>query len=802
MRTTLLWTVLLLCNSSVMFSQFSITGTVRDENGIALTGAAVTIDKTNTGTVTDSAGIFTIKKLVAGDYVLKISYMGFNTVIKQVRVDQNIRIAVDMTVQPLLTDEVIITAIRVDDNAPVTKDEVSRDVIHKENTGQDVPFLLALTPSSVTTSDAGAGVGYTSIRIRGTDETGINVTINGIPVNDAESHGVYWVDLPDIAASADNIQIQRGVGSSTQGAGAFGGTINFETSEPLKKAYGEISTNYGSFNTIKNSVSFGTGLINQHFCLDGRLSKITSDGYIDRATSNLESFYLSGAWYSENSLLKLITFSGVEHTYQAWDGVPDTVINKDRTFNPLGEYFDKNGGIHFYNNQTDNYQQDNYQILFSHSVSEHLFLNTALHFTHGFGYYEEYVQDQNLASYGLDTVFLNNRTDTVSATDLIRRQWLDNVFYGGTGSFKYKTDKVSILLGGGWNQYFGKHYGTLIWAQYFSNGQINQQYYYSDGTKTDYNIFTKITGQLVKNLDYYVDIQFRGITHNIEGVYSDGVTNITQSHHYLFFNPKIGLSWAIDNNNKVYIYYGISHREPTWEDYVDTVNGEVMKPEQLIDLEAGYQFKTGNVKLGGNIYYMDYLNQLVLTGQINNVGESVFTNAAQSYRAGIELTGAIQFSRHFRWDANASFSNNYIYNYTAYYPAIDNSTNVTEFYKKTNIAFSPEVVCGSNLSIDVAKKFTFSLLSKYVGKQFLDDTQSELRKLDPYFLNDLQLQCHFKTKHISKIDGIFKLNNLFSTNYSSNGFTYPYTENNLHHADVSYFPQAFRNFMLGLNLGF
>jgi len=802
MKTIHFWFVLVFCNCTNLYSQYSISGYVKDDNGSSLSGASLEIEQSSIGTSTDTAGFFIINNLNKGDYILKVYYTGFRTVIKQLKLMQNLQITIEMTVQPYLTDEIVITAVRVDDNAPITKSSVSRDDIHIQNTGQDVPFLLSLTPSSVTTSDAGAGVGYTSIRIRGTDETGINVTINGIPVNDAESHGVYWVDLPDIASSADNIQIQRGVGSSTQGAGAFGGTINFETSEPVKKPYGEISSNFGSFNTVKNSISFGTGLINKHFCLDGRLSEITSDGYTDRAWSDLKSFYLSGAWYSEKTLLKIITFSGIEHTYQAWEGVPDTVINKDRTFNPLGEYFDKNGGIHFYNNQTDNYQQDNYQILFSHEISPFLFLNSSVHFTHGFGYYEEYVQNQNLASYGLDTIFLAGNKDTIASTDLIRRQWLDNVFYGVIGSLKYKVSKITALTGGGWNQYFGKHYGTIIWAQYMSNGQINQQYYYSDGTKTDYNLFTKITGTIINNLAFYLDLQYRGITHSIQGLFSNGITNITQSHHYNFFNPKFGVSWTIDNKNKTYIYYGVSHREPTWEDFVDTINGEIMKPEQLNDLEAGYQFRSAKLLLGGNIYYMNYKNQLVLTGQINNVGESVFTNADQSYRAGIELTAELQFLQHWKWETNASFSNNYIYNYTAYYPSIDGSTNVTEEFKMTKIAFSPELVGSSILSFDFSGKYTIGFLSKYVGKQYLDDTQSESRKLDPYFLNDLQFRCHFKSKYISNINAIFKFNNIFAVKYSSNGFTYPYTQNNVQYADVSYFPQALRNLMAGIVLGF
>jgi len=588
-----------------LYSQHTITGTVKDESGHPLVAASVSLDHSSLATGTDSGGVFVIKNVTSGNNMMKISFLGYETISKNISVYGDMTLNFNMIEKSIITDKVIITAVRAAENAPVTKSSVSKDEIHTQNTGQDVPFLLALSPSAVSTSDAGAGVGYTSVGIRGTDETGINVTVNGIPINDAESHAVYWVDMPDIAASADNIQIQRGVGSSTQGAGAFGGTINFQTSGLNKKPYAELNNAYGSFNTLKNSLSFGTGLINEHFCFDGRLSKITSDGYIDRATSNLKSFYFSGAYYSDNSLLKIITFSGLEHTYQAWDGVPNYMLSTNRTYNPLGGYINQDGIVQYYNNQTDNYQQDNYQILYSRQMISDITLNSALHFTHGMGYYEEYEQAQNLATYGLDTIFLKNKTDTIASTDLIRRQWLDNVFYGFTGSLNYKGGKTNTIIGGGWNQYFGKHYGNVIWAQYMSDGEIGHQYYYSSGTKNDFNIFAKSTYSFNDRVTAFGDLQYRIITHAIKGVdddpQPDGTTrDITQNHQFNFFNPKAGITYQLTSHFNFYGYIGIAHREPTRDDLVDATTGDpVPKPERLLDYETGVNV---NFDLNNPIY--------------------------------------------------------------------------------------------------------------------------------------------------------------------------------------------------------
>lgn len=787
----------LLCSYMTLYSQFTISGIVNDENGKALEGANVTLEENPKTTLTDQNGAFVLNNLHSGDYHVKISFLGYEDAIEVVTPEKMAHITINLKVKAFLTDEVIVSATRASDNDPVTKSDVLRNEIRSQNTGQDVPYMLALTPSVVTSSDAGTGVGYTAMRIRGTDMTGINVTVNGIPFNDAESHGVYWVDMPDIASSAENIQIQRGVGASTHGAGAFGGTVNFQTTSLKTKSYVELNNAYGSFYTLKNAVSFGTGLLNEHFTLDGRLSRITSDGYIDRAWSNLKSYYLAASWYNKTSLLKFITFSGLEHTYQAWDGVPSDLLNTHRTYNDLGEmYTDSSGQIHYYKNQTDNYQQDNYQLLFSHSFSSALSFNAALHFTKGKGYFEEYEPTESLAAYGLDTIF-TPKNDTIAKSNIIRRKWLDNVFYGATWSLNYTTYKVTAILGGGLNQYFGKHYGTVIWAQYMSNGEIDHQYYYNTGTKNDVNVFGKITCRISDEISGYADLQYRHIEHDLRGIDDDNIADITQNHHYNFYNPKVGLTWTINKYQSIYGYFGIAHREPTRDDFVDA---EVSKPtphdEALKDLELGYNYKADNLRLGINGYYMNYTDQLVLTGKLNDVGASIFTNAPKSYRMGIEGTMQFMLGNKLSWDVNATLSKNTIKNF------ISHTDSLVDLGDR-QIAFSPSLIFGNKIQYHLIKQMYISLTTKYVGKQYFDNTEDNSRKLNAYFLNDIQVNYNIKVNNLGNIEFILKMNNIFDEKYSSNAAVYPYYDDQGKYTIAkSYFPQAGRNMMVGLNISF
>jgi iron complex outermembrane recepter protein len=793
----------LICRHLMMFSQYSVSGIVKDENGNALTGANVVIEHTYTGAITNLKGEFMLKGIQQGDHNLVISFLGFETVSKPVTVNNNVSLDIQLSRKAFLADEVIVQATRAESGTPVASSVVSQEDIHDQNAGEDIPFMLSLTPSAITTSDAGAGVGYTSLRIRGTDMTGINVTINGIPINDAESHQMYWVDLPDIAASADNIQIQRGVGTSTFGSAAFGATVNIQTLELNKNPYAEVDNAYGSFNTLRNSVSFGSGLINNHFTFDGRLSKITSDGYIDRAWSNLKSFYLSGSYYSGNSLFKINVFSGIEHTYQAWDGVPKDSLKTHRTLNGLGMYTDDFGRVQYYPNQTDNYQQDYAQMLFSHSFSSSLNINAALHYTKGKGYYEEYKESQNLLDYSMDTIFLPYH-DTITNTNLIRQKWLDNVFYGFTGSVNYTKRGFKVTLGGGWNQYYGKHYGTVIWAKHMDINQINHQYYNSNGTKNDFNIFAKTSYQLSDYLSLFADVQFRRITHAIAGTDDGDNINITQSHEYKFFNPKAGLTFTPNEHHSFSGFFGVGHREPTRDDFVDAdVSNPVVRPERLNDLEIGYNFKSSFLKLGVNYYYMSYKDQLILTGKINDVGSAIMTNVDKSNRSGLEFTGGLQILKNLTWAMNATFSRNIIKKFAEYIDNYDTWPQQTvNNLGDTKIAFSPEVVAGSCLGYNITKSISIKLLSKYVGKQYIDNTQSEDRRLNSYFVNDLRINCKFKSRYVRSIEPFVMINNLFDVKYETNAWVYQYLENSQHYVLDGYFPQAGTNLMIGLSLKF
>jgi iron complex outermembrane receptor protein len=812
MKKRFLLLAFIFCRYLTLFSQYSVSGTVKDENGNILSGANVIIQHTNKGSVTDNKGQFQLMIAQPGDYTINASFLGYETVSKTIAVNNSVKLAFVLAQKSFLSDEVIVTATRAASNAPITRSVITKAEIEEKNLGQDMPYLMALTPSIVTTSDAGAGVGYTNFHIRGTDINRINVTVNGIPLNDAESHGVWWVDLPDIASSVENIQIQRGVGTSTLGGGAFGATINLETTGLNKSPYAEITSSYGSFNTFKNSVSFGSGLINNHFTFDGRLSKISSDGYIDRASSDLKSFYLSGSYHSEKSLLKLIVSSGVEKTYQAWDGVLSDTLKNNRTYNDLGQYTDAQGKLVYYNNQTDNYQLSHFQLIYSHSFLPSLNLNAALHYSPGKGYYEEYKENQPLAEYSLNDL----PGDTTKTTNLIRRKWLDNAFYGFTWSLNYSKNNLNLILGGGANQYFGRHYGRVMWAQYFGDGQTDHQYYYSEGTKNDFNIFAKSTYSFSNRLTAFGDVQYRYLTHHIKGVdddvADDGTTrDINQDHSYKFFNPKAGLTFTLNEKNNVYAYVGVAHREPTRDDLVAVTPGSPEpKPEELTDYEIGYHLKTNCIQFGVNLYYMNYKDQLVQTGQLNDVGTPLTTNVDKSYRTGIEFVSSILFFKKLKWDANLTLSRNIIDNYSSYIPVYDSINYSTvvrtdvEKFNSTQISFSPSIIAGSQLSYGITKNVTITLLSKYVGKQYIDNTQNENQKLNPYFVNDLRINFNFKTKYISSIEPIIMLNNIFNAQYETNAWDslYKVENENASLAEKAFYPQAGRNYMIGLVLKF
>ncbi|MCD4773713.1 MAG: TonB-dependent receptor, partial [Bacteroidales bacterium] len=653
MKKTILTLGLLVALPLAIFSQHSISGKVSDkQTGKALQGAHIIIKNTFKSTTTNKNGEFFVNKLNDGSYILNVSFMGYETYKQKINLAKNIKLDIKLLSKTILEEEVIITATRASEKSPTAFKNISKEKIKSDNLGQDIPFLLETTPSVVVTSDAGAGVGYTGLRIRGTDMTRINVTINGIPLNDPESHGVFWVNMPDFASSIDNMQIQRGVGTSTNGAAAFGASINIQTLKLQSKAYAEINSSAGSFNTFKNNVSFGTGLINGKYSFDGRLSKISSDGFVDRAFSDLKSYYFSGAYFGKKSILKFITFSGKEKTYQSWYGIPKDSLETNRTYNP-----------YTYKNETDNYKQDHYQLLYSKEISEYLHFNTALFFIHGEGYYEQYKKGREYSDYLLDDVIIGQ--DTITETDLIQQKWLDNNFYGITYSLNYKKHNVDATLGGALNEYDGDHFGEVIWAQFASNGIKDHKWYKNTGTKKDFNIFGKINYSLSEKINLYGDIQFRSINYDIKGIHDD-LRDLTQDHKFNFLNPKAGIFYDINENQNAYFSFAVSNREPNRSNFRDADPGVLPKSEKLFDYELGYSFSLANFIIEANLFYMDYKDQLVLTGEINNVGAAIMANVPNSYRTGVEIATGIKFLEKFRWDVNATFSENKIKNFTEY----------------------------------------------------------------------------------------------------------------------------------------
>ncbi len=800
----LAWTVMVM----PVFSQFTLSGVVIDEKQNPLPGANLLIVELGRGTISGSDGSFAMDRMPEGNYTLKVMFMGYESTFKEVAISAETDMGkILLTTAAFMGEEVFVRAIRAGSKTPVAFSELNREEIASRNFGQDVPYLLSSTPSVVTSSDAGHGIGYTSMRIRGTDANRINVTINGIPLNDAESHSVYWVDLPDIAASVENIQIQRGVGTSTNGAAAFGASINFQTQKLNKEPYAVYEGTFGSFNTVRNTISAGTGLIKDHFAVDLRLSGLHSDGYMDRSWTDLQSYYISAGTYNTRTLIKFITFSGTEELYQAWNGVPSTLLKTDRTYNGLGAYTDVDGRTAFYDNQVDHYRQVHYQLHLSRVINERWVANAAIHYTKGSGYYEQYKEDESLSDYLLEDVIAGG--DTISESDLIRRKWLDNDFYGVVGGLHYNASKFSTVLGGGWNRYEGDHFGTVIWARNSGEAEIRHHWYDNTGIKTDWNSYMKSTLELGEKISFFTDLQVRGIDYGIEGT-DDDLRDLSQEHQYLFFNPKAGFNLALNQHQRAYIFIARANREPNRNNFVDAdPAGPVPVKETLLDYEGGYTLQDRNFTFSTNLYFMDYTDQLVLTGEINDVGSAVMTNVKNSYRAGIELSGGIRLASWFRWDLNATFSQNKIVDYRGYVDNWDYWSDpdnepfqVEEALGKTDLSFSPRLIFNSQLDFQPVQNLHFHLISRAVGKQFIDNTSSEERILDPYFINDVRISYAFSPQFMEEISLQLQVSNLFNVEYETNAWVYRYYYEGEVGVYDGFYPQAGIHVMAGIRLKF
>ena len=797
MRKSIALTAIALLLPVWLLAQNNLSVKVKNEHGGTLIGASVKIKGSLLNGQTNAQGDVQLKNLKDGKTILTVSYLGYESLEKEVTIPKDEYVFFVLKPEVFLTDEVIVQATRASENAATTFKNLTKEDISKNNMGQEVSYLLNQTPSVVVSSDAGTGIGHTSITIRGSDAARTNVTLNGIPYNDPESLGSFWVNMPDFSSSIDNIQIQRGVGTSTNGASAFGASINIQTNTRQDTAYAELDNSFGSYQTVKNTVKLGTGLINNQFSFDGRLSRVLSDGYMDHGeadkAADLKSFFVSGAWYGETSLLRANVFSGTQKTYQAWNGVPEDLLESNRTYNEFS-----------YKDQTDNYQQTHYQLLYSNSLSTKFLLNSALHYTRGEGFYKEFKKGQKFSNYQLDNVVIGG--ETIKKTDLVRQRWLRSDFYGMTYSLRYTPlENLNLTLGGAYNIYEGDHFGEVIWAQYASNGSLDHRYYDNSATKKDFNSYLKADYR-INNLSLFADLQYRNVDYSYQGINRD-LSSLQQQINLNFFNPKVGFSVSFDNNSLAYASVAVANKEPIRRDYTDSSPDSQPTPERLTDFEAGYKVNGTNYSIGVNGYAMFYKNQLVTTGFINDVGSAVRLNVDKSYRSGLELDAKWKPLKEFTWSAAISVSKNIINDYTYYIDELDanwDPVGQKELnLKNTTIAMSPSTVVSNEFAYQPFSNVEIAFISKYVGKQYLDNTASDHKSVDAFFVNDLRLSYQTKLKGLKNIGIMLRVNNLFDELYEANGYTYGYYNDQKVLEEYNfYFPQATRNFMLGLNVRF
>lgn len=808
-------TRIFLCVASVLLvsasalAQHKVYGKVKSRDGESLPGVKVQIKQTYLGSFTDRDGFFKLEGTPPGEHVFSFSLNGYDSKEITVIVSGDTELNLELDLASVLLEEMLVSAVRANEKTPTSYSNLKKEEIERQNYGQDLPYMLQLTPSTVVTSDAGAGVGYTGIRIRGVDPTRTNVTINGVPVNDSESHGVWWVNMPDFASTVDEMQIQRGVGTSANGSAAFGASINLNTNQVKKEAYASLDNSYGSFNTWKHSLSAGTGLLSDRFTLDLRLSNIRSDGYIDRASSDLKGLYLSGAWLGKNTQLRMNVFSGQEKTYQAWWGTPESVLKGDE--NEIMAYADRNyiGGkdlenlltsgrtynYYTYDNEVDNYQQDHYHLHFTHRFSTAFKVNLTGHYTRGRGYYEQYRMDDDFSVYGFEPVILG--ADTISNTDLIRRRWLDNHFYGAILTLNYAKGPLELTYGAGANQYLGTHYGEVIWAEFASNSDIRHRYYENEASKDELQSYLKAAYRW-KKATFFGDVQYRYINYSFVGPVqvNNAIDYINQQVDYSFINPKGGFMLDFTSRHNAYFSVAKSSREPVRSDFTDNTQLTRPKHESLVDYELGYRFKGRKLLANANLFYMDYRNQLILTGQLNDVGSYMRTNADRSYRAGIEFEAAYQVLKQISLAANLSYSMNRIQAFTEYvdnYDNYDTEGNMIQDkieHRNTNLSFSPDLIAAFIVDYEPFKNLHIQLNLKHVGKQYLDNTSSEDRKIEAYTLLNAAISYSLFPSWMKEVTIGLQLNNLNNLYYANNGYTWGYIYSGERTVENFYYPQA------------
>ena len=809
---TALWAV-----ACLAFAQHKVSGVVLNSAGEALPGAVVLVGQLST--VTGNDGRFVITRVAEGKQMLEVRFLGYEALQQRLEVGQDHDLELVLEEASFMAREVTVAGIRARRTDPVAQSELSKEDLAERNFGQDLPYLLNMTPGLVVSSDAGTGIGYTGMRIRGSDLTRINVTVNGIPMNDAESQGVFWVNMPDLAASVSRVQVQRGVGTSTNGVAAFGGSVNFSTLNGAGERQVLIDNGYGSFGTWRNSVQLQTGLLDKGFSFDARLSRVTSDGFVDRSASDLKSFYLSGGWFGERTSVRLVTFSGQEKTMQAWNGVPKVKLENDQAgmeqlvvddgWSPeeaanLYASDARTFNRYLYDNQTDNYQQDHYQLHLSHKPTASILLNGALHYTRGKGYYESFKYNERFGKYNLpvpshmiggeSTPALVFEGDTITKTDLIAQKWLDNHFYGATFSGVYAQGPLHMVLGGAWNRYDGDHYGDVVWMGYNAGVAEGYRWYFNEGSKEDLSYYLKMSVEWLPGFTTYGDAQLRHVDYEISGEHDDQ-RDLTRSTSYDFFNPKLGLNYEWGRGGRAFASVAVANREPSRSDFRDADEEVVPQAERLTDYEVGVEWQGSQWAVQLNGFYMDYKDQLVLTGKINNVGAYIMNNVSESYRSGLELSAQARLLQWLNWGGNVVWSANKIKNFSEYVDNWDTWGQEVNELGTTDLAFSPEWTMASRLEAMVTPQLQAVLNTRYVGNQYVDNSSSAERRLDAYLVNDLTLRYRPVLGSWKGLELGLQVNNLFDVEYLSNAWVYSYIYNDQRRVMDGYFPQAGRHFM-------
>jgi iron complex outermembrane receptor protein len=778
-------------------AQAQISGTITGDDGLGVPFASVIVGDYGFGTRANEQGVFELKGVGPGQQHLRVACVGYTTLDTSINViADNTPLALRLRTDARQLREVQVSALRAGDRSPFAQNTVTREQLHRINTGVDMPLLLDQLPSVVTTTDAGTGFGYTGIRIRGSDATRINVTINGVPLNDAESQAVYWVNLPDLVTSTEDIEVQRGVGSSTNGPGAFGGSINIRTTAVKKAPNASVSIFGGSYGTQRYTASLGTGLIKDRFSFDGRISSISSDGYIDRASAKLKSYFLQGAWIGRTSSLRFITFSGHEVTYQAWNGVPKEVLDTNRTWNEFT-----------YANQVDDYTQTHYQVLFDHQLGKRTDLNITLFRVDGSGFYEEYRSSEMITSYGITPPPQDSGTGELARTDVIRRRWLDNTLNGMNLAIRRKQGRTELTLSGSAMRYDGRHFGQVLWAGSYTVPLPPFEYYADDARKDEANVFIKGQHRVNEKLELFAEAQVRGVRYDYDG-FNQQLTLERQRASLTFFNPKVGAQWRPGQGQRAYASFAVGNKEPGRDDFVNAAPGKRPKAETLFDTEVGWERRTARTMISIGLYNMVYEDQLVSTGQLNDVGLYTRTNVPNSYRQGAELQARAMITSRFTLGGNATFSRNKIRDFTDFADDYDNGGQRATALGETDIAFSPNVIAGGEatwrLWNNVAHGHAdLTWIAKCVGSQFLDNTSSDERSLDAYYVNDLRANVSLTgVKGTKSIDLNLTVRNIFSELYESNGWSYSYWYGGERVSGVGYYPQAPMNLLAGITMRF